>query len=69
MPDMTLGKITFTIEDGELFIRNQWNPRSITRKERDQISKTLREVADNLDVDMFETDGEYVFYKSPAEKE
>lgn len=68
MPHLTLGKVTITQDsDGELFVRNQWNPQDMPRSVRAKIAEELRQTAAEMEADRFEEDGQFVFHKAPME--
>lgn len=65
-----LGKITFTVDaEGEMFIRQQWNPQDMPKVMRAMIARELHKTAANMLEDKFENDGEFINYESPAEAE
>jgi hypothetical protein len=68
MPVRHLGQVTITQDiDGELFVRNQWNPQDMPRSIRAKIADELGRIADELAADRFEEDGQFVFHKAPME--
>lgn len=69
MVNIPVGAITFEVQpDGALAIRQRWSPSVLSASDRSVMATALREIAENLDGNLFEVDGQATFFDIAPER-